>query len=116
VRWRVEVEANDVLQLQGELGVVAQLEGPHEMRFEPVRAPDAADGRGADLRHLGHVTRAPLGRVRWVLLRRESHDLCDLLPLDPLWPAAARRVLLDPGEPLLCKAVPPKSDGLLQGC
>ena len=38
---RVEIEANDVLDLVDELLVVGQLEGLHQMRLEAVRCPDA---------------------------------------------------------------------------
>jgi hypothetical protein len=59
VRRRVDVEADDIAQLGGELGIGGQLELADAMRLQPVRAPDALHRVGADAGPLGHRARGP---------------------------------------------------------
>ena len=47
VRGRVHVEADDVLDLLGEIGIVGALEGAEAMRLQPMRLPQALDGAQA---------------------------------------------------------------------
>jgi hypothetical protein len=73
---RVEIEADDVRDLLGEVGIIGGLEGASEMRLEPMLVSDAqhADprghgahapvrGLGGDLKLDGGVERLPSGRL-----------------------------------------------------
>ena len=53
MRRRVDIKTDHVPQLGDELRVVGELELPHPMRLQPVRAPDALDRRGADAQRVG---------------------------------------------------------------
>src|ERR1700730_13536091 len=57
---RIEIEADDVLDLFGEIGVVGDLEALHLMRLEPVLGPDPLYARVADAHLLGHSPHAPV--------------------------------------------------------
>ena len=61
--WRVEVEADDVAQLGGERRVFGELEGPHPVWPQMVRAPDPPHRAGADPGRRGHGARGPVGRL-----------------------------------------------------
>ena len=74
VSRRIDVEADDVLQLLGELRIVGELEAPHPMWGEPVRLPDALHRGGADARGLRHRRRGPVRRlVRQVCVGERDH-------------------------------------------
>jgi len=61
------------LQFLGESGIVADLEGFHALRFQPVSAPDAAHTSFADTDGCGHGAGAPVSGVgRW-LARGHGH-------------------------------------------
>ena len=60
---RIDVEADDVLQLLGELRIAGELEAPHPMWGKPVRLPDALHRGGADARGLRHRRRRLVRRV-----------------------------------------------------
>ena len=42
VGWRIDIEADDLLELLGEFGIVGELKRAHPMRLQPVPRPDAA--------------------------------------------------------------------------
>lgn len=57
---RIEVEADDILHLLGEVWVVGGLKGANEMGLEPVRLPDALHAGMADAYLLSHHAHAPM--------------------------------------------------------
>ena len=59
--WRVRVEANQVLLLLGEGGVVRALEGADPTLLKPIGRPDPLHGAPCDADHLGHCTPSPVG-------------------------------------------------------
>jgi hypothetical protein len=63
VRRRVDVQADDVLELGGELRVFGQLEGPDAVGLETVRPPDPLHRAQADPGRLGHCPAGPVGRL-----------------------------------------------------
>src|SRR3984893_9017657 len=76
--FSIEIEADDVLDLFGEIGVVGDLEALHLMRLEPVLGPDPLYARVADAHLLGHSPHAPVRGGDRVLL----HGLLDDLEFD----------------------------------
>ena len=60
---RVQVEADDVLHLGGELRIVRQLEGPDPVRLQAVRRPDPLHAAMADPGRLGHRPASPVRRL-----------------------------------------------------
>ena len=64
---RIDIEADDISELLGELRVVGELERLHPVRRETVGLPDALHADGADAGRLGHRAHAPVrglaGRV-----------------------------------------------------
>ena len=63
VSRRIDVEADDVLELGGEVRIVGQLELAHPMGLETMRSPDALHRADADPDRLGHRRRGPVGRL-----------------------------------------------------
>jgi hypothetical protein len=75
---RVEVQADDVLDLNGEVGIGRNLETFDEMRLEIVFGPDALHARMADANLFGHGAHAPVRGVDGTLF----HGLLDDLEFD----------------------------------
>ena len=75
---RVEVEADDVLDLNGEVGIGGNLETFDEMRLEIVFDPDALHARMANADLFGHAAHAPVRGVDGTLF----HGLLDDLEFD----------------------------------
>ena len=71
---RVEVEANDVLELLLEVLVVGELEGSYPVGFDPVGGPYSADARWADSNPSGHGCPAPMRSPRRFLFQRQTDD------------------------------------------
>ena len=61
VLGRGDVEADDILELGGEIGIVGALEGAHPVRLEVVRLPDPLHRAQADAARLGHRPAGPVG-------------------------------------------------------
>ena len=57
---RVHVEADDVVELGGEVGIGRTLEGPDAVRLQPVSGPDALDGAQRKAHRLGHGAAGPM--------------------------------------------------------
>jgi hypothetical protein len=77
MRRRIDVEADDILELVGEFGVVGDFEGAHPMRLKPLPRPDAPHRGRADPNRLGHRRCGPVGcRMRWRLVG-QRHDPID---------------------------------------
>ena len=60
VHGRVHVEADDVLDLLGEFGIVGAFERAQAMRLETMRVPQALDGAQLDADGLGHGAAGPM--------------------------------------------------------
>jgi len=75
---RVDVKADDVLDLRDEVRVIGDLETPHEVRLEAVFGPDALHARVADAHLFRHRSHAPVRGIGGTLL----HGLLDDLKLD----------------------------------
>ena len=78
VLGRVQIQANDVFQLLGKLGVAAELEGSHPVRLQPVGVPDASHAGFADARCRCHSARGPMCSVARLFMQRHLHDLLHL--------------------------------------
>ena len=61
VSRRVHVEADDVLDLLGELGIVGAFEAAQAMRLKAMRLPQTLDGAQRDADGLGHGAARPMG-------------------------------------------------------
>jgi hypothetical protein len=110
---RIDIEADDFLELVGEFGVVGERERPHPMRLQSVPRPDAAHRGRADLHRLGHRRRGPMGR----LMRRGSvgqrHHPIDGLGRQRRDARGPRLVAGQPVNPLMHKAfLPAPNHGL----
>ena len=79
VLGRVHVEADDVLDLGGEGGVLGALEGAQAMGLEPMRLPDALDRAQGDADGLGDGAAGPVGGLAGRLRAGQRQDLGDTL-------------------------------------
>ena len=71
---RIDIEADDIPELVGELRVVRQLEGPDAVRRELVGIEDALDRAQANIGRPGEHPSCPVGRlVRRVALGQAHH-------------------------------------------
>ena len=77
VLGRVHVEADDVLDLVGEFGIVGALEGANAVRLQPMRLPQALHSAQADADGFGHGAAGPMRGVTWPLEAGQVHDLGD---------------------------------------
>jgi hypothetical protein len=66
----IDIEANDVAGLGGELRIVGQLEGADVMRGQAVGSPDLLHRGQAHARHLGHQSAGPARRLALLPARR----------------------------------------------
>jgi len=79
VGGRIDIEADDVSDLGGELGVLGKLELAHPVRLKPMRAPDALHRADADADGFGHRLGRPVRRLaRRVFLGQGDHTIDDL--------------------------------------
>ena len=75
VLGRVHVEAHDVLDLLGELGIVGTLEGANAVRLQPMRLPQAVHGAQADADGFGAA--GPMRDVAGRFGAGQVHNLGD---------------------------------------
>src|SRR5579863_8511804 len=79
VRRRVDVEADNVAQLGGEVRVVRELELAHAVRLHAVCSPDALDRADAYCSCCGHGGGRPMGRLaRRIALSQSDYPFDDL--------------------------------------
>ena len=71
---RVEIEANDILELLLEMFVVGELEGSYPVRFDPVCSPYPAHARRANSNFAGHGCPAPMGSSLGLFFQRQADD------------------------------------------
>ena len=77
VLGRVHVEADDVFDLLGELGIVRALEGANAARLQPMRLPQALQGAQADADGFGHGAAGPMRGLARRPGTGQVHDLGD---------------------------------------
>ena len=75
----IEIESDDIVELLNKMVVSTDLEGLDEMGFEVVVFPDTTDRRLAEAMRLGHASRTPVGRVRWLAMQSGLDDGADFL-------------------------------------
>jgi hypothetical protein len=107
---RIDVEANDILELLGEFGIVGELECAHPMRLKPVPLPDALHRGGADPRRLGHRRCGPMGRLMRRSLVGQGNDAIDGLGRQGRDARGAGLVAGEPLDPLTHEALLPAPD------
>ena len=83
---RVDIEADDVLELGHELGIVRELEAADAVRRQAVRLPDALHRGHADAGRLGHG-----GSVQWVASCGGSVAVRATTRSMTSWPSGATR-------------------------
>ena len=71
---RVEIEANDVLELFLKMLVVGELEGSYPVRFDPVCSPYPTHTRRANSNPIGHGCPAPMGSSLGLFFQRQADD------------------------------------------
>jgi len=79
VGGRVHVEADDVLDLLGEGGVVRALEGPHPVRLQAMRLPDPLHGAQREADHRRHRAAGPVRGLARRLRAGDREHLGDVL-------------------------------------
>ena len=107
---RIEVQADHIDQLLGELRIVRDFERLDAMRLQTVVAPDPLHRVFAHADGLGHAAHGPLCRVRWRFLSGLANDLCFLI-----WPGQWPCVRCEAHpvhacQPDLRKSIPPCAD------
>ncbi len=71
---RVEIEANDILELLLEMLVVGEFEGFHSVGLDPVGGPYPTHARRANSNPSGHGCPAPMGSSLRLLFQRQADD------------------------------------------
>src|SRR5450755_3978190 len=90
----IEIKPDDGFQFIGELRVVADLKGLHQMPFEAVRVPNATHRCLTHTHRSSHGAGAPVSGRSWLLLGRLIHDLLHLGRRHGTRPAWPRSVLV----------------------
>src|SRR5579863_6163196 len=70
----VQIGTDNVGQLLGKLWIIADLEGPRQVWFQAVGAPDTAYGSLAHARPFRHAACTPVRGVGWLARRCQFHD------------------------------------------
>ena len=92
----IQIQADDVFQFLRELGIVADLEGLHAMRFQSVGAPDTPHAGFADADCRRHGARAPVRSVARFLARGQGHHAFPQTSTDARFATGTGRVFLQP--------------------
>ena len=115
VVWRIDVKADDVVDLRREMRIVGQLEVAAPVRLPTVPAPDALYRTDADAACLGHEGGRPMRSARRRIAQRGSDHAClDLVRKrrDPQRPRLVTQPARDPlGHDAL---LPPPDRGLAE--
>src|SRR5262245_10182131 len=107
---RVDIEADDVLELGHELGIVRELEAADAVRRQAVRLPDALHRGHADAGRLGHGGSGPVVRLVRRLDGGQGHDPVDDLLAERRHPRGTGLVAQQPIDPFLGEAFLPAPD------
>jgi len=107
---RIEIQPNNILEFINKPGVPAQLEGPYQVRFQPVLFPYALYTRRTQTYLNRHAPRAPVrgvsGLLPQCLVYHRSHPVF----VDPLLTPRTSPVLKQAGYPKPLIALPPTGD------
>ncbi len=103
--WWVQIQADDVHQLLGEMRIVGDLERLHAMRLEIGLLPHPLHHRRRRAQVLGQRPRAPMRGGRRCLSGGRLHNPSREFLFGRRGTTAACGILLNPGQPLLGEAV-----------
>jgi len=107
----IQIQSHHVIEFLEELGILAELEGSHQVGFEPMGFPDTLHQGGVGAEVLGQRTQGP---VRGCRRRRAQcgRDNAFLKGLPGLWRSTATgRVLGNPRDAVSREALPPQAHG-----
>jgi hypothetical protein len=110
---RIEIKSHDGFQFLGELRIVADFKGLHQVRFEAMRVPDPTNCCLAYTNCGSHGSSTPMSCRRRLLLSRLIHDLCNFDRGHCTRPARPRGVLLQGQDAATQKTIAP-AGGLLR--
>jgi len=115
---RIDIQANDLLELGGKLRIVGQLKLAHQMRPQAVSAPYPLHRTDADPRRFGHGRASPVARCRRRSRQRHRHHALGHLGTqqrDARWP---RLIAPKPRRAVILKSLLPSPDHRLgfAGC
>ena len=109
---RVEVEADDVVDLLDAVLVLTDLERADEVRLESVTLPYPTDGRGAESGGLGESASGPMGRAGRALVQGRAEDEVEGGNGEGGETTGSRSVGLDSVEPVESVPLPPQRHGV----
>jgi hypothetical protein len=107
VLGRIQIQADDVFQFLHKLRIVAELEGSHPVRLQPMGAPDAPHAGRANAGGTCHGARGPVRGVGRLLVQRHLHHLLHAVVGDGARLARPRRILQKGRDAARQKAAPP---------
>ena len=110
---RVEIESHDDFQFFRKPGILADLEGLHQMRLQAVGMPDTPYGGFAQSRRRRHRARAPVRGIERLLLRGFVNHFGGAGLGDCTRPAGSRRIFFECVDSTIQITVAP-SRGLLR--
>src|SRR5579872_1348315 len=94
--WRIQVQADDVVQLVKEPGIGAQLEALYAMRLQTMCLPDAIDSRRTHPLGSGQHAHAPMRRSRGFAVQSGVHNRLFFLPRQAPLTSRSRRIFQQP--------------------
>jgi len=107
---RIDVKADDVLELVSEFRIVGDLEAAHPMRLQSLPRPDPPHRGRADPHCRSHRRRRPMGRGMRRRLVGQRHHPIDRRRRQRRDPRRPRLVAGKPRDPLVHKALLPAPD------
>jgi len=107
---RIDIEADDIVQLVDELRIIGELELPPAVRLQPVRLPDAPDRAGADTGGLGHHVGCPVCGLAWRTCQCQRHHALGNFGTERGNARGARLVAQQPRKACLGEALLPAPD------
>src|SRR5882757_7977093 len=103
----MEVKPNDVFEFLRKTRIVGNLEGPDQMRFEPMLLPNATHRAWTDIQSFAHGGKGPMGGVGRFLPRRHPHHQSPQLRRITWFASTPRSIGLNARASRLHKARPP---------
>ena len=113
VRWRIDIQPDDIVELLGKFRIVRELELPVAMRLQPMHFPDAPHCAGADVARGGHHGSGPVRRLARRHGQRERHHAINHYRLqrsNTRWPGLVAQQAVDTGCHVAL--LPPPDTGL----
>ena len=111
---RVEVKADDIHHLGGEVRIAGQLEAFDQMRLQLVRPPDPLHRGNADADRFGEHARTPMGRGRGPFMQRHIDDPLNHPRRQRRRPGWSCLVPQQPIDPVLEVPITPAADHRLR--